>query len=222
MLPAAAAIVSVLIFAVAGWYVRCRRRNQARAAEILGWVESTLGRHGSMSSVLWERPSKFRVPLHTSETGMFRRAAVVVELLPRELPHRWINSALRGDEEKITFEADLESAPKFELDLHNLKLFARSRRDLQPTGSTWQYEQTVPLIMTTRNEWQKEITGLISAMLHVRDKQFIDLRFARKTPHYTVIMPLDSLAPSSAQRLELSSCIRELAAEATSYHGLSY
>ncbi len=221
MLPLILSVV-ILFAATACWYMWCKRNNRARAGEILGWIESTLGSHGDTDSVVWLGPSQFRIVLRMGSKTVFRRAAVLVELAPRELPNRWARSALRGEGETVTFEADFDVAPHFNLNLHNVKLFARTRRELKPTGNGWQFEQSTPLIMTTRNEWQREITGVISALLQLKEKDFLDLQFANKSPHYSVKLPLCAISPHSDTRLALATTIRELAVEASSYHGLSY
>jgi hypothetical protein len=188
----------------------------------LRWIETTLGGHGALESILWLRPSQFRIDLRLAPQSIFRNASVLVDLAPRELPHKWVRSIMLGIEETVTFEAEFEVAPHFDLNLHNLKLFARTRRDLEPIGKGWQFEQVTPLIMTTREEWRREVTGVMSALLHLREKQFIDLRFSPNPPHYIVTLPLGSIAPDCDARLQLASTIRELAVEASSYHGLNY
>jgi hypothetical protein len=216
------AAFAVIVAALTGWFIWCKRQNTRRAAEILNWIETTLGPHGRLESVVWLNASRFRTVLYLGGHSVFRRAAVRVDLTPRELPHRWIKHTLSGEQETVTFEADLETIPKFQLDLHNIKLFARTRPDLQPVGDGWQYEHTTPLIMTTRNEWSREISGVISALLHAREKHFLDLRFTPRSPHYTVKLPLDAISPSCTSRFEMASAIRELAVEASSYHGLNF
>lgn len=206
----------------AGWYAWCKRRSRFRAVEILRWIETTLGGHGALESIVWLCPSRFRIDLRLAPQSIFRNASVLVELAPRELPHKWIKSAMLGIEETVTFEAEFEVTPHFDLNLHNLRLFARTRRDLEPVGDGWQFEQVTPLIMTTREEWRREITGVMSALLHLREKQFIDLRFSPNPPHYVVALPLGSISPDCDARLQLASTIRELAVEASSYHGLNY
>jgi len=212
----------IVLAALFAWYCWCLRQHRERASEILGWIESTLGAHADFSSIEWLRPSQFRIALRVAPESVFRSAFVLVELAQRELPHDWARWIWRGDEETITFEADFEVAPRTALDLHSLKVFARTRRDLEPVGEGWQFEQVIPLIITTREEWQREVKGVVTALLHLKQKQFLNLRLAPNSPHYIVTLPLGAISPDCEARLELASTIRELAVEASSYHGLNY
>ncbi|MEO8727477.1 MAG: hypothetical protein ABI383_15295 [Acidobacteriaceae bacterium] len=212
----------VLAAALFAWYCWCLRQYRGRAAELLGWIESTLGAPADFSSIEWLGPSKFRVALRVAPESVFRRAAVLVKLVPRELPHHWGHWVWSGEEETASFEADFEVAPKIDIRLHTLKLFARTRPDLEPIGKGWQFDQVVPLVITTREEWQREVKGVVTSLLHIKQKQFLSLRLEPNSPHYVVTLPLGAISPECETRLQVASTIRELAVEASSYHGLNY
>jgi len=214
--------IAVAVVALFAWYGWCKRKNQQRAHEILRWIESTLGTRSQMQSIDWLTPASFRVALRTAGDGVFRRAAVLVDLAPMHSPYAWLRRKLDSRQDTVTFEADLEASPRCMLDLHTYKLFARTRRDLQPEGAGWQFETTTPLVMTTRNEWQREVTGVISSLLQRKEKQFLDLRFAPESPNLSVTLPLGAIAPNAENRLEMATMIRELATEFSSSHGFSY
>jgi hypothetical protein len=214
--------ISLLILCWAGWYLWWKHSNRRRASEILQWVEATLGALETVEGVTWATASQFSVRLRMGAHSLFRNVRVKVELLPKHLPHKWLLATWRGMEETVRFEADFDTAPRFSLDLHNLRLFARTRRDLELSREGFQFESLTPLVLTTRTDWRREISGVLTALVQVREKGFTDLRFSRRTPHYVVVMPLQMLAPGSQMRFELAHTIREVAVEASSYHGQSY
>lgn len=113
------------------------------------------------------------------------------------------------------FEADLDWAPPFSLELQSYRLFARTRKDLPPDAPGWDFEQTTPFILTTRKDWQREITSVITSLLSHPDRQFLSIAFSQKSPHFTATMALDSISPSSTCRTEIFDSLRELAAGAS-------
>ncbi len=219
-LALAFAAVALLLL---GWFLWIRRSTRRRAAEVLTWIESTLGSHDHLPSVLWLTGSRFRVPLRTSAAGLFHRAFVLVTLAPSPTPFVWLRTSFTDpdEEETVTFEADLDLPPRCELDLRNYRLVARTRRDLEPAGEGWQYHSPTPMVLTSRSEWGRDVTAVISSLLELRNKHFLDLRFSPRSPHLSVTLPLQAISPASLTRLEMASAIRELAVEISSFHGLS-
>lgn len=218
---------AAITLALLGWLLWVRHSTRRRAAEVLTWIESTLGSHGNLPSVQWLTGTRFRVRLRTSTAGLFNRAFVLVALAPPPTPLAWLRSAMNDaeeDDETVTFEADLDLPPRCELDLRNYRLVARTRRDLKPSPNTqgWQYFSPTPMVITSRSDWGREVTGVISSLLELRNKHFLDLRFSPHSPHLSVTLPLEAISPASLTRLEMATAIRELAVEVSSFHGLNY
>jgi hypothetical protein len=122
---------------------------------------------------------------------------------------------LKNRPETLVFEADLDWAPPFSLELQSYRLFARSRKELTPEAPGWDFHQTTPFILTTRKDWQKEITGVISSLLSCQERQFLSIQFRQESPHFTATLALDSIAPNSASRAEIFNSLRELATGAS-------
>src|SRR5258708_37980659 len=171
-------------FAVGGsalflWHFYSARRSRKRAFEIVGWIESLLTGQGHIAGIEWESASKFQVPLRLRSTT-FRNACLDVQLLPRELPLNWAMGKLRAQQELLTFKADLDLAPPFTLELQSYRLFARTRKDLKPESPGWNFEQATPFVLTTRKDWQREITSVISSLVSCPERPFLSIAFAQR------------------------------------------
>lgn len=158
----------------------------------------------------WLAFSRFKVPLRLA-SGVFHRAWIIVELSPCKTPVSWIWSKLSRQQELIVFQADLDWAPAFSLDVHNFRWFARSSRRSSPADSEWTFEQTGPFIITTRMDWQKEITSTMTSLVGVNNSEFLNISFSRFSPHFSVTMPLDAISPASPSRACMFDAVREVA-----------
>jgi hypothetical protein len=192
------------------WYWYCIRRAKQRAIQVLGWIEGMLVGHGHVSGLEWCAPSRFQVPIRL-RSNIFREPALTVQMCPREFPFRWLLARFRKEQETITFEADLDLPPSFNLDLQSYRLYARTRKDLEPEGRSWHYEQTTPFILTTRPDWRKEITDVIASLLSA-DRKFLNVTFRRTSPHFTAIMQLEAITPGNPDRSQMFDALCQLAA----------
>ena len=190
------------------------RKCRQRSMEVLGWIEALLCGQGHVAGIQWQSTSSFCLPLRL-RAHTFRNAILRVSLIPKELPLNWILRKLRKKQETLIFEADLDWAPPFSLELQSYRLFARSRKNLTAETPGWDFEQTTPFVLTTRKDWQKEITAVISSLLSCQDRQFLSIGFKQQSPHFTATLALDSISPSSTTRTEIFHSLRELAAGAS-------
>lgn len=196
------------------WHYCLARRSRRRALEVLGWIDSLVSGQGSVETVTWHGSSSFQVPLYL-RSNTFHNASLSVNLIPRELPLNWIWAKFKSFQETVVFDADLDWAPPFTLELQSSRMFARTRKDLSPDGPGWQFEHTTPFILTTRKDWQKEITALISNLISCPDRQFLSVTFRRESPHFSAVLALDSISPASVWRTEIFDSLREIAAGAS-------
>ncbi len=194
------------------WYLWFRRANRQRAARILEWLECALAGQGHVLGIRWVAPSRFRVPLRLPHG--FRRASVYVELLPRELPFSWFWAALRHRQDQLTFEADLDAAPRFNLQVYNHRWCGRTRKKLNPLAERWSFDQTGPMVITSRGDWQREITMMMNALLSTRDHELLGVGFRRSSPHFSASLRLDSIMPRGG-RCSIFDVLRELATDAS-------
>lgn len=214
MLSLTLACVTAGVCALFLWYFYYARKSRQRAFEVLGWIESLLSGHGHVAGLKWNGTSSFHVPLRL-RSNIFHNASLNVHLIPRELPWNWLLGKIKKKEETAIFQADLDWAPPFNLELESYRLFARTRKDLAPDAPGWEFEQTTPFILTSRNDWQKEITAVITNLLSSPERQFLRIAFRRESPHFSATLSLDAFAPQSAYRTEIFNSLRELATGAS-------
>lgn len=213
MLVLGIAFVAAALFCAA-WYWLSLRHNRQKSARVLRWIEAALAGQGNVTGMRWTSPSQFKVSLRLT-SGTFHRAWLLVELTPCELPVNWVAGKLRNQQDLITFQADLDLAPSFALDVHNSRWFARSSRKTSLDSCHWTFEQTGPFVITTRMDWQKEITSAMTSLAGSSNREFLNIRFRRRSPHFSVTLPLEAIAPNSPSRNYMFDAVRELAASSS-------
>ena len=184
--------------------------------QLLQWVRGAFAGHAQIMGVRWIGASRFHIRMRVA-SPLFRQSAVLVQLRPREFPLAWAASRLRRQRETLTFEADLDCAPSFNLEVHNHRWCGRSRRELPARRLA--VEQCGPFVLTTRNDWQREITHMMTALVASRECDFLSVCFRRSSPHFSATVALTSLAPETECENEIFEVLRELAecASATSF-----
>lgn len=190
------------------WYAISLRHNRRKAMRILRWIEAAIAGQGCVIGIRWLASSRFRVPLRlTSST--FQRAWIMVELSPCEMPLTWLINKMQNRKDLLVFQSDLELPPAFALDVHNLRWIARSTGKKSLDKGYWTFEQAAPLVISTRLDWQKEITASMGALSNHRD--FLNVRFQKDSPNFSVTLPVDAFAPNSSARTYIFETMTELA-----------
>lgn len=198
------------LIVVTGWYVCFIRYNRRKAAETLLWIKTAFCGHAQIVGVRWHSASTFDVKLRLTTQG-FQQTHIRVRLMPREFALNWLLSKFRKHQEVVTFEADLDSPPSFNLEVHNQRWCARTRRRSNPMPKKASVESCGPFVITTRRDWQREITSMMNALVASRDSNFLSVSFRRVSPHISATVPLNSLAPQQRNGNELFQVLRELA-----------
>lgn len=209
-----AASFSLAAIVCAAWYWFAVRYSRRRAGEVAGWIESALAGQGHVTGIRWVSSSRFQVPLRLPH-GMFRRASVLVDMSPCELPLQWAVAKLRSHQEVLTFQADLDLPPVFSLHIQNFRWFARSSRRVPKDRNRWIFERTAPLVVSTRSDWQKEVSSAISSLAQGQSHDFLTIDFQRRSPHFCVTLPLEAIAPGSPTRTCVFESMRELASNSS-------
>ncbi|HTK95761.1 MAG TPA: hypothetical protein VL382_08990 [Terriglobales bacterium] len=212
MLGTLAISVMVAAVLVTAWYLLFSRYNRKRSIEVLRWLESALGTQGQLVSVQWLTPSRFFVPLRL-KSAAFQRASVLVELAPRELPFHWLLSRWRRQKDSAVICADLEAAPTMNLDLYGHRWSARTQRRLPMDINRWTVDQPIPLVLTSRGDW--ELTAMMNSLLTTPHRDFLELNIRRHSPHVRARVALETLAPDSPSRSHVFRVLGELAAGAS-------
>lgn len=191
------------------WYLLFLRYNRRKAIQILQRLRNAFAGQAQIIGVDWQGASRFSVKLRVP-AALFHEAALQVTLLPRELPFHWLWARIKKRCETMTFEADLDCAPAFNLEVHNHRWCGRTRkfpRDLQRIN----LDHCGPFVLTTRNDWQREITAMMSALVASRDCDFLSVSFRKVSPHFSATVPLYSIAPESDCDAQIFEVLRELA-----------
>jgi hypothetical protein len=201
-------VVGLLV--VAGWYWWFVRYNRRKAAEVLLWIKTAFSGHAQILGVHWTSSSRFQVNMRLVP-NVFQHSHMVVQLIPREFALNWILSRFKKQQEVATFEADLDVPPGFNLEVHNQRWCGRSRRGakIDPDHST--IDNVGPFVLTTRRDWQREITSMMNALVASRDSDFLSVSFRRTSPHFSATVPLSCIAPQNATGNNVFRVLRELA-----------
>lgn len=215
MLVDAVIVVVIAVLAGIGWYAGFSQYNRKRSRVVLNWIEAAFAGHGGVVGVHWRSPGTFLAHLQLRPNSCFRQAVIEVALSPRELPIPWLLSRLRGTPESLTFEADLECAPASALEVQHHRWSGRTRRRLPADPNQWEMQQVTPLVITTRRDWQRDITTMMSALAASRDREFLNVSFSPRSPHFIAKIALSAIAPGAASGNELFAVLQELATGAS-------
>lgn len=198
----------------AAWYWLALHHYRRRAMDVLRWIECSLDGQGQPTGVRWVGQSRFKVPLRL-RCGVFHRAWLLVDLTPSEMPLRWLFNKVSGHRELLTFQADLDLPPAFSLEVHNFRWVARSILKPPARQKPWAFEHTGPFVITTRMDWQKEISTAMGSLARSLNHDLLDVNFQRRSPHFSATLPLATIAPGSPTRTCLFETMRELAASSS-------
>ena len=131
------------------WYAAFAHYNRRRGLGIIRWVQTACEGRGKVTSVCWRGSSRLlaelRFPPH-----MFERAHVIVRLLPRATPVRWVLSRWRKEKETLAFEADLDTAPRFSLEVHNHRWSGHNSNKV--SSREWVVTRPGAIVLTSRTK----------------------------------------------------------------------
>lgn len=192
--------ISLAAGAVAAWYLWVRRSSHDRAIQVLHWIENSLGGYGHVTGIRWIDSETFDVPVRVSK-NVFRKASFRIQVAPPELPLNWIWRRLRARKDELVFSADLDYQPRFAMKMHTQRWFARTRPDAVSDQEGWDFESCQPVVLTTRLDWQKEVTGMMQSLMACAYRENLNLEFRKSSPHLRVTMPLENIRVDSECRI---------------------
>lgn len=192
------------------WYWFFLRRNQRKAFSIRDWIEASMAGEGQVLGIRWMTPSHFRTPLRLT-SRMFHHASVQVEMSPHQMPLQWLWNRLKKRPEVIIFQADLDTPPAFSIDIQNFRSFARSDRSTPAGGPEWRFIRTRPFVVSSQTSWRKDLVGTMMSLAGSGNRDFLNISFRRNSPHFSVTLPLETIAPDSPDREFMLDMMRELA-----------
>lgn len=200
--------------AVVVWYLFFQRSNRRQAGHVVEWIQAALAGKGQVVAVRWLGPSIFHVALRLG-TSLFQHPALMVRLTPREMPHRWLRHWWRREPATATFEADFDIPPGFNLQVRQHRWSGRSSKRFPSDSGRWEFEQVTPLILTSRRSYQREVTGMMNALLSCREREVLSLGFRRTSPHFSATIRLECISPEGRAGSNVFDTLRELAAGAS-------
>lgn len=196
------------------WYLFFWRYNRRQGEQVVAWIQAALAGTGQVVAVRWLGPALFQVALRL-DTSLFQQPALMVRLVPRQMPLRWLRQWWRREPATITWQADLDIPPAFNLQVCHHRWSGRSRKRLVPDRGHWTFEPVAQLILTSRRSWQREVTAMMNALLSCREREVLSLSFHRTSPHFSAVIPLACLSPEGRAGANVFDTLRELAAGAS-------
>lgn len=199
------------------WYVLFAAYNRRRGAEALRWVQSACAGKGRVLEFRWLNSSllfaRLQFPSHS-----FDNAAVTVKFRPRAVPVQWLISRLHKQKETLTFEADLDGSPIFQLDVMRHRWCAHSRgvTTRKRDQRQWDLYEPGPIVLTTRTHWKEDSTPELNTLMTVRQQDVLQVRFRPDSPQFSATISLDALHDPRTAAGFLST-LRELAAGASAH-----
>lgn len=198
------------------WYVCLAYYNRRRGTQALSWVEKACVGKAKVVDRHWHGTSRVQARIGFA-ARWFENARITVLLLPRTSPLHWGLSAWRRQKETITFEADLDSAPGFQLQVFQHRWLTRKHTTLSRNSRDWEISRPGPVVLTTRTHWDDEITPVVNALIGSRGHNLLSVRFRHESPHFTATLPLESISNSQTAASFLG-VLRELVAGASARH----
>jgi hypothetical protein len=204
----------VAVAALLLWYVGFTQYNRRKGMKALHWVETACVGEGRIVDSRWLGTSRVKAQLRFTRQPI-EDASVTVRLRPRPLLVHWALSLWRGQKETLTFEANLDHVPTFNLEVMRHRWFTHNSPPSTETGShKWIISRPGPVVLTTRTHWNQELTPVVNTLMTSRGHNLISVRFRSKSPHLTATVALDSLSDPQAGAGFLD-VVRELAAGAS-------
>jgi hypothetical protein len=114
-IPAAGALLLILLVVVMLWFALGTQRNIRRGNETLRWLQGGLPLLGKRTTMRWLGSSAVVLRIQEAREP-FREAEVVLALQPRDVPLLWMASRRRGRRDFLVLRGTLQSAPRFEME----------------------------------------------------------------------------------------------------------
>jgi hypothetical protein len=194
---------------IVGWYLLGREWNRREGKRVVRLVDQALSGHGHIAGIRWISPSTLLLPIRLAG-NVFRSACIHVHLTPREWPLRWLTHRILRREALLSVQADFDLPPGFQLQLMSQRWFGRSDKKLKPEQLDYELQCVQPIVFTTRREWQRDIQGVMAAVLNAPNRDFVSVEFKKYSPHFTAELTLDTLLDPQT-RGEVFSVLRDLA-----------
>jgi hypothetical protein len=197
------------------WYFCWARYNRYRAGKALRFMEAACAGKGRLVESHWSSFSRMHARLRFAP-HWFENARITIRLLPRPVPLQWLYQVLTKQRETLTFEADLDAAPGFQLDLLRQRWVTHKQIRTSASTQNWSINRPGPVILTTRSEWVHDLTPVVNTVMTSKGHSLLTVRFSRESPHISAAVDLEKVSDEQAAS-EFLSTMRELASCASMY-----
>jgi hypothetical protein len=203
----------LLVGLVALWYLCLAGYNRRRGMLALRKVEAACSQRARIVDAHWVGASRLQAHLRFA-AHWFGNAQITIRLLPRPLPVQWLLSHWHKQRETVTFEADLNHAPGFQLEVFRHHWLSDGDREMIRSSRNWTVSRSRPVVLTTSAQWQQELPPIMNTLMTSRGHSLLKVRLRSESPHLAATMDLDALSGEEAAAGFLS-VLRELAAGAS-------
>lgn len=210
------ALIDVLSAAVllAFWYICFTRYNRQKGAMALRRVQAACAGRATLSEARWFGGSRLQAHLRFASHWV-ADARITVSLLPRQIPLRWLVSLWRKQKETLTFEANLDAPPGFQLEVFRHRWLTQNNLDTATSKSRkWTVSRPGPVVLTTRTQWGQELTPLVNTLMSSQGHKLLSVRFRAQSPHLSATVALEDFSDQETSE-GLLDVLRELAADAS-------
>jgi hypothetical protein len=199
------------------WYLVFSTYNRKKGAAALRWVQMACAGKGRIVESRWMGSSRLQARLHFP-SRWFENANVTVKFRPRALPVHWLLSCFHGQEETLTFDADLGGSPSFHLEVarHRWPPVNRGISLRKRDSREWDLYQPGPIILTTRTHWKNDPSAELNALMSARQHDILQVCFRPESPQFSVTVRLEALADPDAAA-GFVNALREIAAGASAH-----
>ena len=173
------AIAAAVLFGA--WFFYFTRYNRRKGALALRWVESACSNKGKvLDSTLAGRGSA---------SGPLRLHRALVRQCPSNHPVAAAPDSLQVVRQRLaqakrdgTFEADLDYAPSFQLDVFRHRWLSQRHGNLTADSREWSVSRPGPVVLTTRTRWTQELSPVVNTLMTLSRTQSDQRSFPLRIP----------------------------------------
>jgi len=197
------------------WYYCLARYNRRKGIAALHSVEAACLGKGRVVEARWLDSSRLQARLSFA-THLLDNARVTIRLFQRPSPVQWLISLWRKQKETVTFEADLDYVPGFQLEVFRHR-WVTHKNAHSGSSKDWIILRPGPIVLTTRTQWKQELTPVVNTLMTTRGQDLLVVRFRNESPHLVAIVGIDALSDEQGAATFLG-VVRDLAAGASTSH----
>jgi hypothetical protein len=198
------------------WYYCLVRYNRRKGAAALHAVEAACHGKARVTEARWLDVCQLQARLSFA-THLLDNSKVTIRLFHRPMPIQWLISLWRKQRETVTFEADLDYVPGFQLEVFRHRWVTHKNAASGRNSKDWTITRPGPIVLTTKTQWTQELTPVVNTLITSRGQDLLVVRFRTESPHLVAVVGLDALSDEQGAATFLG-VMRDLAAGASTSH----